>query len=92
MTVAAGSELLSFATWAHRVSEKGVASSLSETLVCNTPGIAGGRLSVEKLDNDLDVSEGGGESEAVELDGVRSSSSVYFMLAGESVNGHGMHL
>ena len=92
MIVAAGSELLSFTTWAYGVSEKGVASSLSETLVYNTPGIAGGRLSAEKLNDDLDVSEGGGESEAVELDGVRSSSSVYFMLAGESVNRHGMHL
>jgi len=61
MTVAAGSELLSFATWAHGVSEKGMASSLSAALVCDTPGITGGRLSAVKLDDDLDVSEGGGE-------------------------------
>ena len=81
MAVTVGSKLLSFATWAHGVSQKGVTSSSSAAQVCDMLGIAGGILSADDLDDDLDVSEGGGESEVVELDGVRSSS-VYFMLAG----------
>ena len=80
MAVVAGSKLLSFATWAHGVSQKGVTLS-SAAPVCDMLGIAGGILSADDLDDDLDVSEEGGESEVIELDGVRSSS-VYFMLAG----------
>jgi len=71
--VAEGSELHSFTMSAHGVSEKGVALLSSAAPVCDTPGIAGGRFSVDNLDDILDVLEGGGESEGVELDGIRSS-------------------